>query len=251
MKTSNKLLLIFLGAIVFLMIASLIYIRFFGFEAGEKIQVSGVMTTQERALTSFSSVEFEGPFDITILQGNESTMSVTADEQIQPFITSEYADNGTLLIRIKKGYDLPNRSDIRIQITAPSWKGISLSGSGDLRSSDTLTGDFLNIESNGSGEMDLLLNYQSVTAELNGSPELSMKGSSNSLAITSNGSGEIDAMGLVCQSVSFLASGSTDAELYADSSLNVTVNGSGNVLYSGNASDVKSRMNGSGQLSRK
>lgn len=251
MKTSNKLLLLFLGTIVFLMIASLVYLRFFGMQAGEKIQVSGVIKIIDRNISSFKSVEIKGPFKTTVSQGNESKLTITADEKIHPYITSDFLDNGTLMISIKKGYSLPNNSHISIQLASPEWKGITLTGSGELRSLDTLSGDFLDITSNGSGDIDLSLHYQAITAELNGSPELSLNGIANSLSLSSNGSGDIHALNLICQSVTFLASGSSDAELYADSTLDVTVNGSGEVIYSGNATDVRSRMNGNGRLVKK
>lgn len=251
MKTSNKLLLIFLGTIVFLLIASLVYMRFFGLDYGERIVGSGITTTETRQVSSYSSVEFNGPFDVTIIQSNEPNLTLSGDEKILPYIITEKMDDGTLRIGIKKGYSLGRHSGIDVRISMPEWNKITLSGSGQLVSQDTLSGDYLDLQSNGSGEMDLTLKYQSITGELNGSPELSLAGVSQSLAITSNGSGDIHAMDLICQSVTFNASGSTDAEFHADSTLHVTVNGSGDVTYTGNATDVRSNMNGSGQLSRK
>ncbi|MBK7344794.1 MAG: DUF2807 domain-containing protein [Saprospiraceae bacterium] len=251
MKTSNKIILLLLGTFVFLLIASMVYMRFFGINMGDRIVGTGVSKHEVRTVTGFSSVLINGDFTTTISQGETFRVEIDADENILQQITTELSDDQTLFIGFKKGTPIQIKTPIHIHIQAPDWTTIGLHGSGDLRSSSTIQGSQLEIESNGSSDIKLELAYDVVNAELNGSPELQLSGSATSFSVQSNGSGDVLAEQFMCNRVSLFISGSGDALVHADSILNVQVNGSGNVTYTGNAGIVNSKMYGSGELNKR
>ncbi len=249
MKTSNKLLLFLLGTIVFILISSMIYMRFFGLNMSDKIVGSGISKHEVRNLNGFSSVQINGSFTTTISQGDTYQVEIVGDENIIKNITTELSDSA-LYIEFKNGFSYQMDSPIHIHIQAPLWKNIALHGSGDVRSNNTIQGNQLEIQSNGSGEIQLDLKYDVVNADLNGSPDLQLAGSATSFSVQSNGSGDISADQFICNRVSLFISGSGDANVHADSILNVQINGSGDVTYSGNASIINSKMYGSGELNK-
>lgn len=250
MKTSNKLLVLLFGTFVFVLISSMIYMRFYGINLGEKIVGSGISKHDVRNVTGFSSVQINGSFTTTISQGDTYLVEIDADENIVEQITTVLVDS-TLHIEFKKGFSFQIGSPVHIHIQAPAWTDIGIHGSGDLISSSPLTGNKLEIQTNGSGEVQLNLAYQIVNADMNGSPDLQLSGTSKSLSVQSNGSGNIDTDQLICNQVSLFISGSGDAMVHADSILNVQVNGSGDVTYTGNAGIVNSKMYGSGELNKR
>ncbi len=251
MKTSNKYLLVLLGTAVFLLIASLVYMRFFGLVLGEKVIGSGITKHEVRTVTEFSSVEINGSFRTTIKQGDNHLVEIDADENILEFITTEFTDNNVLHIGLKKGFSIQKGSNIHIQLESPQWTEIGLHGSGEIRSKNPIRGKNMEIQSNGSGDIYLDLFYDIVSADLNGSPDLHLSGKAQSLAVQSNGSGDIYADQFICNRVNLFISGSGDARVHADSILDVQVNGSGDVTYSGNAGIVNSKMYGSGDLNKR
>lgn len=251
MKTSNKLLLLLFGTFVFLLVSSMVYMRFYGIHLGEKIVGSGISKQEVRHITGFSSVQINGSFTTSISQGETFRVEIEADENIIQHITTELSDDQTLFIGFKKGTAIQTGTPIHIHIQAPDWTNIGLHGSGDLRSNSVIQGSQLEIQSNGSGDIELALAYDLVNADLNGSPELQLSGSANSFSVQSNGSGDILAEQFICNQVSLFISGSGDALVHADSILNVQVNGSGDVTYTGNAGIVNSKMYGSGELNKR
>ena len=251
MKTSNKLLLSLFGILVFLFLSSLIYLRFNGIGFGEKIIASGNVKSEKRQSSGFNSVLLNGSFTTTISQGETYLVDIEADENILQHLTTEVMDDSSLSIGFKKGVVIQSGSPVIIHLQAPHWTNIGLQGSGNLTSSGQLRGNKLEVQSNGSGEMKLDLDYNTVNLELNGSPNIEVSGSSSSLYAEANGSGNIKANELICQKVGLYISGSGDAIVHADSILNVQVNGSGNVTYSGNAGIVNSKMYGSGELKKR
>ncbi|MCF8237947.1 MAG: DUF2807 domain-containing protein [Saprospiraceae bacterium] len=251
MKTSNKFLLVLLGTGVFVMISSMIYMRFFGIDIGEKIIGSGITKHEVRHLSDFSSVEIHGSFTTTIKQGEENLVEIDADENILEHITTELTDDNVLHIAYKDGFSFQIGSDIRILVQSPQWREIGLHGSGEVRSESQINGTTLDIQSNGSGDINLDLLYDVVNADMSGSPDLRLSGSANSFVVQTNGSGDIYADQFICNRVNLFISGSGDARVFADSILNVQVNGSGDVTYSGNAGIVNSKMYGSGELNKR
>lgn len=244
-------MLVLLGTGVFLLIASLVYMRFFGLDMGEKITGSGITKHEVRTLPEFSSVHISGSFTTVIQQGAENRIEIDADENIMELISTEVTDDKVLRIRLKKGFSLQMGSDIRLLVQSPQWNEVGIHGSGEIRSLGPISGSNLEIQANGSGDIHLDLLYEMVSADMNGSPDLHLTGSASNFVVQSNGSGGVFADQFICKRVNLFISGSGDSRVYADSTLDVQVNGSGDVTYSGNAGIVNSKMYGSGELNKR
>jgi hypothetical protein len=86
-----------------------------------------------------------------------------------------------------------------------------------------------------------------INAETNGSGDIDLKGSAKSWTGEIHGSGNIRAMDLESDDATIKIYGSGNADVFANSRLDVHVAGSGDVNYKGNA-QISSSIAGSGRV---
>jgi hypothetical protein len=189
---------------------------------------SGTRASETRDLATFDTIVLEGSADITISPGEEHQRVVTADDNIVPLILTESA-NGRLRISAKESYS--TRQGVTIAITMSVLEELVLNGSGDIKAAGVAK-DELDIRINGSGDV-------------------TVKGEVGSLTAVVTGSGDLRFGALRAARAEITINGSGDADVWATDALRAEVNGSGDITYTGNPSEVSTSVHGSGTVARK
>ena len=116
-----------------------------------------------------------------------------------------------------------------MNVNAPNYDEVSITGSGDINFID-FKNDNLSLNIDGSGDIAGNGDVQTLIAKINGSGNIMLKDlKSKTTKITINGSG--------------------DAKIWASESISAVINGSGDIEYYGDPINVKSKVNGSGNIS--
>jgi hypothetical protein len=213
------------------------------------VRGNGNLVKQERNVGSFDEIQSYGSFDVVITDGNDSKVTVEAEENLQQFIVVETSGD-KLNIRHKRGENFRATKTITIHITAPALEAIRLSGSGNIKSTNLLDGsNSFEIKSSGSGNIDVEVQTGAMKASISGSGNIRLKGSTKELDGSIAGSGNIRAKDFTADVTTVHISGSGSAEVVANEKLDSRIAGSGDVKYWGNAS-VNSKIAGSGSVRR-
>jgi hypothetical protein len=137
---------------------------------------------------------------------------------------------------------------LTIYITSPNIDYLTVSGSGNIESTNTFTDTtnvYLNIS--GSGNISLRTNAWQVQSIISGSGNINISGWAINHSATISGSGSVRAFDLITENTNVTISGSGIAQVYASDYLNVTISGSGSVFYRGNP-QINVNITGSGAL---
>ncbi len=216
---------------------------------GERVDGNGQVTTENRQVSGFKKVSSSGPMDIVLSQSPDFTVRVKGDENLLSYITTTTEGN-MLKIKIKQGYNLRPEKNLQVFVAAPVFTDISLGGSGNITSDNTLTSaDKINFDLSGSGNVEVKIDAPAVESHTSGSGDIAFSGKTGDAVMSVSGSGDIHCFGLTSENVGITINGSGDADVYATKQLTLTVNGSGDVRYKGGAS-VSSHINGSGSVSK-
>jgi hypothetical protein len=190
------------------------------------IHGSGVSKTESRAVGSFSKIDLAGSPDVDVTVGPAASVSVTTDDNLLPLI--ETTVNGdTLSIGSKDSYN--TSIGVKVNITVPMLDDVSVSGSGDIHVTGLTAGDF--------------------ESRVTGSGDVTASGVVDRLSARITGSGDLRAGDLTAKHVHVNVTGSGDATIHATEELDATVTGSGDVHYSGNPTQVRKSITGSGDIS--
>lgn len=210
------------------------------------IHGNGQFASEQRSLTNFTKVDVSGSFDVFVTQGATALVRVDADQNLQPYIQTKVAGD-RLFIEEKENYNLRSNNSIKIYVTAPVFRSLSISGSGGLKSTAPIIGDHLNFSIAGSGDMDVKVDAPAIETDIAGSGSISVAGNTKNLHSTIRGSGDLYAYNLLSENTDVHILGSGNARVFASKQLKAGITGSGDVEYKGTAS-VNQSIAGSGHI---
>lgn len=210
--------------------------------------------TEDRRVGQFDVLHVKGFLDVFITQSSEYEVRIEApSDKMNNIIT--VVENGELIVHYKtnKGKNNWNWKDgkaqMKVYVSARNLEGVYVSGSGDVEGRGISAKNF-KASIAGSGDLVLEVDARNIEAKIAGSGDMQLKGSTNGFDISIAGSGDIEAFGLKARSSNIKIAGSGDCEVNVSESLDVKINGSGNVEYKGNPSNVNKNVSGSGNVNR-
>ncbi|KAA3620558.1 MAG: DUF2807 domain-containing protein [Flavobacterium sp.] len=214
----------------------------------KKVEGNGNVTTRTVNTSNYDAIKNFGSIDVHLRKGTEGTIMVKTDENLQEYIIVEVVNNA-LKIRTENNVSLKTRKGIHVYVPFDDISEVSLTGSGDVDTEDTINGDELKLKLTGSGDVDLVVGANSVNATLTGSGDVAVRGTTTNLNVKITGSGDFNGNDLRAQNTEVTVSGSGDASVYASKFLKARVHGSGDVRYNGNPDKRDTKVSGSGRIS--
>lgn len=211
----------------------------------QTVRGSGNVQTETRQVAGFDRVSVSGAGQLTVVQGEEESLVIEADDNLLPYIKSEVS-RGRLQIG-PQNVNLKPTEPIRYRLQLKNLHELTLSGSvqADLGSIKT---ERLAINISGSGRLSMdRLESEVLSTDISGSGSTSAAGQVERQEVSISGSGNLEAADLKSTLASARISGSGHASLWVVESLNARISGSGRVEYRGSPA-VESHVSGSGRV---
>ncbi|MEZ5059383.1 MAG: head GIN domain-containing protein [Saprospiraceae bacterium] len=211
----------------------------FGCEKG-----TGDVVTEEIILPAFHSIDLSGADNVFLSQGPEQKIEVEGQANMIDLLNRDVS-GGTWRIDFEDC--VGSHRDLKIFITIPEIRAISITGSGDVFGENEFTVGDLELRTTGSGDMDLAVNADDIDLRITGSGDTRHEGICDDLRINLTGSGDYDGFNMEALSANVSITGSGDCEVRAVDNLDVRITGSGDVYYRGNPF-INVNITGSGSL---
>ncbi|MCK8479920.1 head GIN domain-containing protein [Psychroserpens algicola] len=214
-----------------------------------KVKGNGKVTTEHRTTSDYHTVLCAGSFDYVLVSGTEGKITVEGESNLLQYIITEVKD-GKLVIKTEKGKSIsPSRNEtIKITIPFQDLDKVSLSGSGDLWSEDTISANDLEVSLSGSGDVILDVKTKSVSGKVTGSGDVTLKGSTTNLTARVTGSGDFHGFDLNSVHTNVAITGSGDAKVVCNGEFTARVTGSGDIEYRGKPTSHDAKVSGSGSI---
>lgn len=206
---------------------------------------SGTVISESRTLPLFDQVEYAGSGEIRISQGELTEVTVTCDDNLLPFITTEVDGN---VLRIKTTQGISPSNELSFAIVCPELHRLQLGGSGpaivepqECKSLDVgLTGS-------GSARLEHV-KADSLTVNATGSGSIAGAGQVGTINASVTGSGSISIQEMQAQTVQANVMGSGGMQVYASESFQGSSTGSGSIVVYGNPTSKQANTLGSGTI---
>lgn len=193
------------------------------------IRGSGNVISEPREVTGFTEVKLNGTGQLTIDQTGTESLTITADDNLLPYLTSEVS--GTrLTLGTKERTSISPSKDVVYRLTVKDINDITVAGSGSADAKGIHT-----------GRLKVLVA---------GSGTLATAGAAEVQEITIAGSGDYRGGSLKSKAATISIMGSGNAELDASDRLDANITGSGDVRYTG-APAVTKQILGSGTVEKR
>lgn len=227
---------------------------------------SGIVDTEIRDVSNFDAISLENMGDVYITVGNTEDLTIEAEDNLIPLLTSE-VENGVLKLDVVRGRNIDPTKPIIYNITVKDLNNVTLAGSGNIYSAP-LEADQMTVMLAGSGNIELEgvtstdfdvtiagsgnirvdeIVTGSVDAEINGSGDIRIAGEAPEQKLSVFGSGSYLAGDLQTERMDININGSGSVTVWVMEHMNVSINGSGNVSYYGRPT-IDHTDNGSGIL---
>ena len=196
--------------------------------SGVTIKGSGNSINESRKLTDFHTVEIVGSVDADIVSGESFSCNVQGDENLVPLVETTVTNN---ILEISTEGSYSTKNPLIVYLTMPVLDKAKIIGSGDMTISD--------------------VTKDKVILTITGSGDITASGSVGILEAVVSGSGDLSLKKLQADHVNVTINGSGDAEVWANQSISAQVNGSGDIVYTGNPTIVDTQVNGSGDITKR
>jgi hypothetical protein len=193
------------------------------------VRGSGKIVTESRNVSGFSAVEFAGDGQLIIEQTGTESLSITADDNILPYLISEVR-NGRLVLREKEHSDLTPTGAVVFRLSTKNLNGIDFAGDGSVDAKGIQSDEFrINISGDG---------------------RVTVAGVAERQDVHLSGDGQYNADNLTSKAGGVHLSGDGRVVLVATDKLDVNLSGDGSVEYIGNPV-VTQHVSGDGSIHKR
>jgi hypothetical protein len=193
------------------------------------VRGSGNVITETREVSGFSAITLTGAGTLIIEQTGTESLTISTDDNILPYLTSEVRGNRLILgAREKTAFTF--FKDLTYRVTVKTLDAFELTGAGSVELRG-IQADRLQVISSGAG---------SITAS----------GAVDRQEVTLSGAGSYQAEGLDSSEASVTLSGAGSAVVKVRDELNATISGLGSIEYIGDPR-VTQDVSGLGSVSKR
>lgn len=215
--------------------------------SSKKIKGNGNLITVQRTTSDYDGVSVGGSFDVILVKGKESKITIKGEENIIPYIETEVNGN-TLQIKYQKNINIRTTKRLTVTVTYKEINKVTLGGSGNITNKGIITSGDLTVALGGSGNISLTIDADEVRSKIGGSGNIKLSGNSNELDCAIAGSGSIKAYELSTNTLNATIAGSGSIRTTVKTKIKAKVVGSGSIYYKGKPQYIDSKSVGSGDV---
>ncbi|MBS1637968.1 MAG: DUF2807 domain-containing protein [Bacteroidetes bacterium] len=216
------------------------------------VKSTGKDETTTRDVQGFTCINLEDKIDMYIKQGPNFEVKVQAGEHLQKLIKTEL-DGETLKVvnnnkcNFVRGY----KHKITVYVTAPRFKFIDHNGVGTIWTDGTIVQDTIGCKTHSSGDIHLNVNSKVMLCSTHGNGDIYLAGVTDNLQNDYTGTNFLYAKDLKVNSFIYLHSvslGHAYVNAPPSGNMDIRIEQSGNVYYTGSPSAIQLTRTGKGQL---
>ena len=208
------------------------------------IRPSSNIVTETRELKDFEGVVFNHAGDVILIQGPEYSFSIKGPDNVVE-LTNTTIENELLIISTNDCFN--GNYDLEVFITSPVFNSISLEGAGSIVTNNQISGDIIEVNLLGQGDINAYFSADSIYTTISGKGMVSYRGFVTKHSLSSSGVFNLKGFQMATDHTLLDISGVGDCEVTANKSLAVTISGSGTIYYKGNP-NIESDITGIGEV---
>ena len=222
--------------IVSTVLAILLFSCDFGINIGPGISGNGNVVNDQRQLNeSFDAIEVSRGLDVYLTQSDHQSIEVEADENLQEIIVTEVRNN---VLKIYADENIRRSESKKVVVNFKSVKRISSSSGSDVYSTNTITGESLDLSTSSGSDMELNIDAETVSCDSSSGSDLKLSGTTNKLYAEASSGSDIKAGNLTAMSSEVKASSGAGITVNTTRELFAKASSGGDIKYLGNPEKV-------------
>ena len=213
------------------------------------VRGNGNVKIVERSLNQpFTSIKTTEGLDVYLTQGENISLSVEADENLQELIITEVVD-GVLKIHTLKS--IGSCKAKKVMVNFKDITEIKATSGSDVFSTNTIKANDLVLSTTSGSDMTLNVNTTNLICKSTSGSDLKISGKTNNLVVETTSGSDFKGENLVAQSADAKATSGSDITLNTENKLIAKATSGGDIKYYGNPKIIDQSSGSSGSIKKK
>lgn len=214
----------------------------------ESVSGNGVIVTEEREVESFDRLKVENGMDVFITQGDSEHVRLEVDENLLEHILTEVLDGE---LRIYSDANIRVARSKKIFVSYRSLNSLKISSAGDVKGTNTLRTDNLDIDLSSAGNLELDVISREIKVGISSSGNVTLTGETEYLEADLSSAGDLNAFDLVANKGNIDVSSAGDAKVNITEEADFNASSAGDIVYTGNPRIVNINESSAGDVRRR
>ncbi|NPA67277.1 MAG: DUF2807 domain-containing protein [Chlorobi bacterium] len=189
-----------------------------------------VVKQNRKVSENFTSVKVGEGINLFLSQGEKTSITVEADENIQDLLKTEI-ENGTLKIYFTDGVGNATKN---VYVTMPEIEEISASSAAEAQTETKIVSEKLTIDVSSGAELKADIKTDRLICESSSGGETELSGTCISAELKASSGGETNAEKLEADTVTAKASSGGEVSVFVIKKIKANASSGGDILYYGN-----------------
>ncbi|HZW63596.1 MAG TPA: head GIN domain-containing protein [Flavobacteriaceae bacterium] len=232
--------------IVSTMLALVTFSCQFDFNMG--VKGNGNIVTESRTVNyAFSEIHAARGLEVILTKGNEESITVEADENLQDIITTEVKNN---ILKITTEDNINWAASKKVYVTYTALTKIKATSGSEVHAKGTLNASQFEIDTSSGSYLQLQLNADKVICESSSGSTVNLSGHANTLQAQSSSGSTVKATDFKTNVATVRASSGGNIDVFAINELHAKASSGGSISYIGNPEIINSNDGASGSISK-
>lgn len=211
------------------------------------IKGSNVVVSEDRTINSnFETIDVQQGINVYVTQGNSTSISVEADDNIIDLLVTEVKNNELKIYFEKNVYKAKAKN---VFLTASTINQIKTSSGARVKSENTIQTNTLDLDSSSGSSIKIRVNADEVISETSSGSNMKIEGKTTKLSASSSSGSSINASNLKTIDAYAKASSGAQIDLNVSGELRAKASSGGDIDYEGNPTTIDKDTSSGGSVS--
>jgi Putative auto-transporter adhesin, head GIN domain len=206
------------------------------------------VVTRERKTDSFTGVKVSSGIDVYLKQGNNESVSVEADENLQEYILTEVRGG---VLNVYSEYNIRDAERKRVYVTIKEVNSVRTSSAGDVYGESLINSDKLELSASSAGDIKLEVKANKIDVDISSSGDITLSGETDFLRADLSSAGDLKAYDLKAREADISVSSAGDADVNVSEKITARASSAGDVNYKGDPKYVDAHSSSAGGIHRR
>ena len=214
------------------------------------VQGVGPVVKTERTAPSFSGLNVSSGIDVFLSQGNQESIEVEAEENLQQYIKTEVRDN-ILHVFIEPNISIRFNGTKKVYVTMKDIYSVKTSSAGDVAGTTPINTTNLKLATSSAGDIKLDVNATEIEIDISSAGNVTVTGNADILNADLSSAGDLEAYELKVKEADISVSSAGGARVYVTDRLTARSSSAGDIYYTGDPKFVDAHSSSAGGVHKR
>ena len=214
----------------------------------KSVEGHGHVVSKERKTDSFTGLKVSSGIDVYLKQGDNETVTVEADENLQEYILTEVRGG---VLNVYSEYNIRDAEKKRVYVTMKEVNSVKTTSAGDVYGETPINSDRLELSASSAGNIKLEVNVKKIDLDISSSGDISLTGETDMLRADLSSAGDLKAYDLKAREADVSVSSAGDADVNVSERITARASSAGDVNYKGDPKYVDAHSSSAGGIHKR